>query len=57
MEVARLTPSGALDLGEESMRREIVIEIGCSDRNTEDDEYLPTHSDAFLISFEPLLDK
>lgn len=35
----------------------IVIEIGCSDRNTADDEILPKYPKGFLISFEPLLDK
>lgn len=36
---------------------EVIIEIGCSDRNTADDEILPRMNRSFLISFEPLLDK
>lgn len=35
----------------------VVLEIGCSDRNTLDDELLPYDPEAFLISFEPMLDK
>lgn len=35
-----------------------VIEIGCSDRDTMDDEELDTHfPNSFLLSFEPLVDK
>lgn len=36
---------------------ELVIEIGCSDLHTLDDELLPSAPNAFLISFEPMLDK
>jgi FkbM family methyltransferase len=37
---------------------EIVLEIGTSDRNTMDVEYLPrAGKGAFLVAFEPLLDK
>ena len=35
----------------------IIIEMGCSDRNTADDEILPMYPKGFLVSFEPLLDK
>lgn len=36
-----------------------ILEIGCSDFGTADEELLPRpqHADAFLLSFEPLLDK
>lgn len=35
----------------------IIMEIGCSDRNTADNEILPFYPKGFLISFEPMLDK
>ena len=35
----------------------VVLEIGANTRNTLDRELLPQRSDAFLITFEPLLDK
>jgi hypothetical protein len=35
----------------------LLVEIGCSNRNTMDTEELPKHPDAFLFSFEPLVDK
>lgn len=35
----------------------IAIEIGCSDRDTMDETWLPMHPRGFLVSFEPLLDK
>ena len=35
----------------------VVLEIGCSDRNTLDEERLPHDRGAFLIAFEPMLDK
>lgn len=35
----------------------IIMEIGCSDRNTADNEILPFYPKSFLISFEPMLDK
>ena len=35
----------------------VVLEIGCSDRNTLDEELLPHDPSAFLVSFEPMLDK
>lgn len=34
-----------------------IIEIGCSDFDTADQKLLPTDPNAFLLSFEPLLDK
>ena len=37
--------------------RGLIVEIGCSDRNTTDDELLPEYPDAFLVAFEPMLDK
>jgi len=36
---------------------DVILEIGCSDRNTADDEVLPTSKHSFLLAFEPLLDK
>ena len=35
----------------------LVVEMGCSDRNTADEEILPLYSNAYLVSFEPMLDK
>ena len=35
----------------------VVMEIGANNRNTLDQEYLPSHTDSFLLTFEPLLDK
>lgn len=35
----------------------VVMEIGANNRNTMDVEYLPRHPDAFLLTFEPLIDK
>lgn len=35
----------------------VILEIGCSDMFTLDDERLPYDKSAFLIAFEPLLDK
>ena len=37
--------------------RHVLMEIGCSDLDTVDDILLPHDPHAFLISFEPLLDK
>lgn len=36
---------------------ELLVEVGCSNRNTMDQEVLPKRKSAFLFSFEPLLDK
>ena len=35
----------------------VILEVGANSRNTADEEYLPLIDAAFLISFEPLLDK
>ena len=35
----------------------VFIEVGCSDRDTLDEQLLDAHPNAFLISFEPMLDK
>jgi len=42
-----------------SRTRRIIMEVGCSDRDTMDNDELnkPLLNDTFLISFEPLLDK
>ena len=37
--------------------RYVALEIGCSDRETMDELWLPKHADGFLVSFEPALDK
>lgn len=37
--------------------REAIVEVGCSDRDTVDDELDSKYRDAFLLSFEPLMDK
>ena len=37
--------------------RQVAIEIGCSDRETLDVQWLPLHPNGFLVSFEPALDK
>eukprot|EP00316_Scyphosphaera_apsteinii_P001403 CAMPEP_0119306258 /NCGR_PEP_ID=MMETSP1333-20130426/7055_1 /TAXON_ID=418940 /ORGANISM="Scyphosphaera apsteinii, Strain RCC1455" /LENGTH=305 /DNA_ID=CAMNT_0007309515 /DNA_START=68 /DNA_END=982 /DNA_ORIENTATION=+ len=37
--------------------RSVILEIGCSNRNTMDEEELDFYPRSFLISFEPLLDK
>lgn len=36
---------------------EAIVEIGCSDRDTVDDQLDTKYPNAFLLSFEPLLDK
>lgn len=56
LQVAMLDEAGAIRMPESTTR--VVLEIGCSNRNTMDEEYLPTHDNGvFLISFEPMLDK
>jgi len=35
----------------------LAVEIGCSDRNTMDEDWLEQNPKGFLVSFEPLLDK
>lgn len=35
----------------------LLVEVGCSNRDTMDQEELPALRDAFLFSFEPLIDK
>lgn len=37
--------------------RSVLIEIGCSDIETMDEEVLPQDTSSFLVAFEPLLDK
>ncbi len=56
MEVAKLNEHGALPMA--SNTTHVLMEIGCSDRDTVDkSEELLNHPNAFLVSFEPLLDK
>ena len=52
--VADLREDGALAL---PAHRHLVLEIGANTRNTLDRELLPYEPTAFLITFEPLLDK
>jgi len=54
LQVATLTPEGALQIPPSS---KIILEIGANSRDTMDLQFLPQHPDAFLLSFEPLLDK
>lgn len=37
--------------------KEVLIEVGANSRNTADQEMLPRRPNAFLLTFEPLLDK
>ena len=56
VEVAMLDANGAISMPQSTTN--VMMEIGCSDRNTIDQSgQLVTNSNAFLISFEPLLDK
>lgn len=55
VEVAKLSPNGGILMPPGI--RDVIIEIGCSDRNTMDDETLPNRPHSFLIAFEPLIDK
>ena len=53
--LAQLRPDGSLAGVPEGAH--LVLEIGANTRNTLDRELLPQRPDAFLITFEPLLDK
>ena len=53
--LAQLKPDGSLAGIPEGAQ--VVLEIGANTRNTLDRELLPQRPDAFLITFEPLLDK
>ncbi len=55
VEIAKIDNNGSIRMPPDV--RDVVIEIGCSDRNTLDDEHLPFRPSSFLISFEPLVDK
>ena len=55
VQLAHTTPDGRLRVP--SSTRSVLIEIGCSDFHTMDVEELARYPDAFLVSFEPLLDK
>ena len=57
MQVATLNDAGALHVAVPIGVTHAVMEIGCSDRDTLDEQWLPSDPSAFLISFEPLLDK
>ena len=55
VQVAQLSASGSVRMPHGTKR--VFIEIGCSDWGTLDEEALPLDPEAFLLSFEPLLDK
>lgn len=55
LHLAQTNPDGGLVMPPTTQH--VIIEIGCSDRDTADDLLLPNDPHAFLISFEPLLDK
>jgi hypothetical protein len=55
IDVARLRANGTLPIPPGTT--EIIMEIGANTRNTADLELLPHRPGAYLISFEPLLDK
>ena len=55
IDVARLRANGTLPIPPGTT--EIIMEVGANTRNTADRELLPRRPGAFLISFEPLLDK
>jgi hypothetical protein len=55
IDVARLRANGTLAIP--AGTREILIEVGANTRNTADVELLPARPHAFLITFEPILDK
>ena len=57
VQVAELTSEGSLPLPPNTTHA--LVEIGCSDVQTMDEERLdrPADATAFLLSFEPLLDK
>jgi FkbM family methyltransferase len=54
LHLANVDASGALLVPPTA---KLVLEIGANSRNTADLEYLPLEDEAFLVSFEPLLDK
>ena len=54
LQIAALTKAGTIPMPDTTQY--VLIEIGCSDRHTLD-ETLGNRPGAFLISFEPLLDK
>ena len=55
VQVASVDEHGALFVPRTT--KEIFIEIGCSDRDTMDERELPASPNAFLIAFEPMIDK
>ena len=55
LHVAMLDPTGAVVAPADV--KYALLEIGCSDRDTLDDKLDQDYRDAFLLSFEPLMDK
>ena len=54
LQIAHLTSRGTIPMPNTTTH--VLIEIGCSDRHTLDD-VLTSRRGAFLLAFEPLLDK
>jgi len=55
VQLAPMTPHGHLRMLPST--RSVLLEVGCSDFHTMDIEELARYPNAFLVSFEPLLDK
>jgi hypothetical protein len=55
LKVASLLANGTLHLP--ARTSEVIIEIGANSRNTMDVDVLPNQTRAFLLTFEPILDK
>ena len=55
IQIAALDGNGTLAMP--ASIRHVLMEIGCSDRDTLDEQMLGTQEDGFLVSFEPQLDK
>jgi len=55
-QVAKLE-AGRIALPPSANVTELLVEIGCSDLMTLDHDHLPRAPTAFLIAFEPMLDK
>lgn len=55
VQLIELLPNGTIPLPENTT--EVAIEIGANSRDTMDQTWLPFRPNAFLITFEPILDK
>ena len=54
LNIAHLSPDGGLPLPAQA---KLILEIGANSRNTVDKDFLPAHPEAFVLTFEPILDK